>query len=126
MSKYVKSNKKKKQKPPYYYITITRRIAQHFYTGHPNPLLSELDYYKYDKRSLTLQHHPLADALFKPAVLTPVPLGFGYLAGALRYASVYPPVLDGTFEESFASENVNTRNNELTSDSKWDPGSFGI
>lgn len=35
--------------------------------------------------------------------MTSIPLSFRYLAGALRYARVYSPVLDGTFEEPFTS-----------------------
>lgn len=58
--------------------------------------------YNWDE-SFTLQHHPLPYAFLEPAILTPVPLGFRYLAGAFRYARVYSPVLDGTFEEPFAS-----------------------
>lgn len=56
-----------------------------------------------EKIWFTLQYHSLSYALFKPTVLTPVPLSFCYFASALRYTRVYPSVLDGTFEEPFTS-----------------------
>lgn len=48
------------------------------------------------------EDHTLSQALLEPAILAPIPLGFGDFAVTLRYASVHPLVLHCSLKESFA------------------------
>ena len=50
-----------------------------------------------------LEYHTLFNALFKSAVLTPVPLRLRDLTATFRHAGVDPPVLHCPLEEALAA-----------------------
>lgn len=53
------------------------------------------------RNELTLQNHPLFDALLESTILAPVPLGFGDLTGTIRYTRINPSILNSPFKKTF-------------------------